>query len=135
MGVVQTRHSQETVDQVIALWNDGLSASRIAAKLGLVSRSAVISLVHRKGGNTRSEPHRRKATTTPKLFEPKVVAPLDEPAALGPIGDFPKSGCRYIHGDTRTDAWQMCAHERVCKSSYCAFHRALLIAPPGPLKK
>ena len=48
--------TDERNEQLKKLWNDGLSASQCAAKLGLVSRNAVISKVHRLGLSGRLNP-------------------------------------------------------------------------------
>lgn len=41
--------TDERVDQLKALWQEGWSASQIASRLGGVSRNAVIAKVHRSG--------------------------------------------------------------------------------------
>ncbi len=46
----------------------------------------------------------------------------DEPAALGPPGDF-APGCKWIHGEPRADAWRQCGHKRAPASAYCEYHR------------
>ena len=45
--------TDERVEMLKKLWADGLSASQIAAKLGGVSRNAVIGKVHRLGLSNR----------------------------------------------------------------------------------
>jgi GcrA cell cycle regulator len=49
--------NDERVELLKKLWNDGLSASQIAAELGGVTRNAVIGKVHRLGlsGRTKSQ--------------------------------------------------------------------------------
>ena len=48
------RWSEERVELLTKLWAEGLSASQIAARLGGVSRNAVIGKVHRLGLAGRS---------------------------------------------------------------------------------
>lgn len=64
--------TEERVEQLKKLWNQGLSASQIAAELGHgVTRNAVIGKVHRLGLSGRakapasSAPRARKATRAP----------------------------------------------------------------------
>lgn len=53
--------TDERVEQLKKLWAEGLSASRIAAELGGVTRNAVIGKVHRLGLSGRV-----KTSTTPQ---------------------------------------------------------------------
>ena len=58
--------TDERVEMLKNLWAEGLSASRIAAQLGGVSRNAVIGKVHRlklssRGPSTSSRPRQKKA--------------------------------------------------------------------------
>ena len=61
--------TEERVELLKKLWNDGLSASQIAGELGAVTRNAVIGKVHRLGLSGRakapssSTPRPRKAVT------------------------------------------------------------------------
>lgn len=48
--------NDERVEQLKKLWNDGFSASQIAAQLGGVTRNAVIGKVHRLGLSGRVKP-------------------------------------------------------------------------------
>lgn len=62
--------TDERVDLLKKLWADGLSASQIAAKLGGVTRNAVIGKVHRlklssRGRATSSAPRAKKAPRAP----------------------------------------------------------------------
>jgi GcrA cell cycle regulator len=45
--------TNERVELLVKLWNDGYSASRIASEFGTISRNAVIGKVHRLGISTR----------------------------------------------------------------------------------
>jgi GcrA cell cycle regulator len=60
--------TDERVEQLKKLWNDGLSASQIAAQLGGVTRNAVIGKVHRLGLSGRT----KTVTTTPRASRPKM---------------------------------------------------------------
>ncbi len=62
--------TDERVELLKKLWNDGLSASQIAAEIGNITRNAVIGKVHRLGLSGRARPQSsaaprpRKAPTT-----------------------------------------------------------------------
>ena len=75
--------TDERVETLKTLWAEGLSASQIAARLGGVSRNAVIGKVHRLGLEGRAKPNQpKKAEPTP---EPEaVVQPAPEPARAEP---------------------------------------------------
>jgi GcrA cell cycle regulator len=66
--------TDERVDLLKKLWNDGLSASQIAAELGGITRNAVIGKVHRLGlsGRTKSTP---VAAAPPRPRKPSAPRP------------------------------------------------------------
>ena len=47
--------SDERVELLVRLWGEGLSASKIAARLGGITRNAVIGKVHRLGLSGRAK--------------------------------------------------------------------------------
>lgn len=116
------------------LWADGESASYIAARLGGVSRSAVIGKLHRMGlANNRLNPHRthvsklrapRAAPTRADetaggvSLSPPVVAPPSDPV---PLEALEPGMCRYPFGDHAP--FTFCGAP-VCDaiSSYCEKH-------------
>lgn len=59
-----TQWTDERVEHLKNLWAEGLSASQIAARLGDVSRNAVIGKVHRLGLSSRKTP--MKSAPLPK---------------------------------------------------------------------
>lgn len=58
--------TDERVERLKKLWNDGLSASQIAADLGGVTRNAVIGKVHRLGLSGRAKSPSRPAAPRAK---------------------------------------------------------------------
>jgi len=60
--------TDERVEQLKKLWIEGLSASQIAARMGGITRNAVIGKVHRLGLSGRSRPSRpaRTIARTPR---------------------------------------------------------------------
>src|SRR3712207_3063070 len=55
-GPVMMSWTDERVERLKKLWQEGLSASQIAAELGGVTRNAVIGKVHRLGLSGRGQP-------------------------------------------------------------------------------
>ncbi|GJE17778.1 GcrA family cell cycle regulator [Methylobacterium marchantiae] len=89
--------TDERVDLLRRLWDEGLSASQIAAQLGGVTRNAVIGKVHRLGlsgrvkaadspGNGRKKPAPREAEADNVV---ELAAAADPVAA--PILSFPET--------------------------------------------
>lgn len=66
--------TDERVELLKKLWGDGLSASQIAARLGEVTRNAVIGKVHRLGLSGRATTSRMKSVRPrKKMARPRVV--------------------------------------------------------------
>ncbi|CAO4177767.1 GcrA family cell cycle regulator [Methylorubrum populi] len=97
--------TDERVDLLRRLWDDGLSASQIALQIGGVSRNAVIGKVHRLGLSGRVKPigpsaaqGRRKEELAPTEVALESVVVIEEPTlpeppaiiAHRPAPDFPK---------------------------------------------
>ncbi len=80
-GTELTGWSEDRVQQLVKLWNEGRSASQIASELGGVTRNAVIGKVHRLGLSGRAKtpssvaprPKKAKAPSTPQA--PRSSAP------------------------------------------------------------
>ena len=90
--------TDERVDLLRRLWEDGLSASRIATQIGGISRNAVIGKVHRLGLAGRVKPSEAAPVPARRkpLGEPQVEIveepTLPEPPAIvshRPAPDFP----------------------------------------------
>lgn len=64
--------TDERVELLKKLWNDGLSASQIAAELGNVTRNAVIGKVHRLGLSGRAK---SPGSATPRPRKPAARPP------------------------------------------------------------
>lgn len=138
------------------LWRDGLSASAVAARLGGVTRNAVIAKLHREGikrpgqaprqsGIRTSSRRRRKPTKVPIQFskfgffsvgdgptEPSLP-PSDD--LFGPFFDLdarPDDGCRYFHGDPKVTRMGYCTRTHLPGLPYCAHHAAQCFRAPMP---
>ena len=64
--------TDERIKQLRQLWSEGQSASKIAEKLGGVTRNAVIGKVHRLGLSNRSENSEKKILTKKRGRPAKV---------------------------------------------------------------
>lgn len=88
--------TDERVETLKKLWQDGLSASQIAKQLGGVTRNAVIGKVHRLGLSGRATPSKpaRPAFKAPRQQRPAAAAPsaprkIAEPVAVQPVEPAP----------------------------------------------
>ncbi|MGJ3264080.1 MAG: GcrA family cell cycle regulator [Salinarimonas sp.] len=74
--------TEERVERLKTLWQEGRSASTIAAELGGVTRNAVIGKVHRLGLSGRGKTPEKAA---PPRQRPKPVAEADAAAPPRPV--------------------------------------------------
>src|SRR5437868_8340397 len=79
--------TDERVEQLKALWTEGLSASQIARVLGGVTRNAVIGKVHRLGLAGRAGPARseRPRSAVTRRSVAHVAAPPPEIIEEDPV--------------------------------------------------
>ncbi len=109
--------TDERVSRLTKLWQDGLSASQIAADLGGVTRNAVIGKVHRLGMSNRDKPAGtggKKAATADKSAsnqrrktEPRRVGsgtPVGQPAGGSAQPTFARTAQRSSAGATMGNA-------------------------------
>lgn len=84
--------TDERVELLKKLWADGLSASQIAARLGGVTRNAVIGKVHRLGLSGRATTTRVKTTTRPRARKRTTQAPRTPRSLFGSSGSLALNG-------------------------------------------
>ena len=81
--------NDERVELLKKLWNEGLSASQIAGRLGGVTRNAVIGKVHRLGLSGRVTPTRTLGTRRPRTRDasqqPRRLRPRPPATAGGSV--------------------------------------------------
>jgi GcrA cell cycle regulator len=151
--------TEDRVEALKRLWNEGLSASQIANELGNVTRNAVIGKVHRLGLAGRAKPapaaprpRRPRATPQPGIrTAPQVrgatalaqqfeaapeAAPLPKPADnVVPIGQrcsimqLNESTCRWPIGDPGREDFYFCGGKAGTGIPYCAFHARIAYQP------
>ena len=150
--------TDERVELLKKLWQDGLSASQIAKQLGGVTRNAVIGKVHRLGLSGRATPSKPARTTfkAPRPARP-VAAPsaprrIAEPLALHPqqaptvtryVEESPGTAtvltlgahmCKWPIGDPSLDSFTFCGR-RSGEGPYCHEHSQVAYQPAQARKK
>ncbi len=151
--------TDERVELLKKLWQDGLSASQIAKQLGGVTRNAVIGKVHRLGLSGRATPSKPARTTfkAPRPARP-VAAPsaprrIAEPlSALSPqqpptpvryVDEAPGTAtvltlgahmCKWPIGDPSLDTFTFCGR-RSGEGPYCHEHSQVAYQPAQSKKR
>lgn len=151
--------TDERVETLKKLWQDGLSASQIAKQLGGVTRNAVIGKVHRLGLSGRAAPSKparpafkaprpqRPAAAAPsaprRIAEPAAAAPAQAPAPVRYIEESPGSAtvltlgahmCKWPIGDPSTEGFTFCGR-RASDGPYCMEHARIAYQPAQTKKK
>ncbi|SDA31821.1 GcrA family cell cycle regulator [Sphingomonas sp. NFR15] len=80
--------TDERIDTLKKMWEDGQTASQIAEALGQVSRNAVIGKAHRLGLQSRPSPVKPNDVTAEVAAKPVVEAPAPKPAPAVPPAAF-----------------------------------------------
>jgi GcrA cell cycle regulator len=149
--------TDERVETLKKLWTDGLSASRIAAELGGITRNAVIGKVHRLGLAGRAKapvagtprprktrgaaqlvrvmrPSTRGNTALAQAYEIEVEAEpfIDNVIPLGQrrsLLELTEETCRWPIGDPGTAEFFFCGGQAVTSLPYCAYHSRIAYQP------
>ena len=147
--------TNDRVDTLKKLWNDGESASAIAHRLGEVTRNAVIGKVHRLGlaghanqsrkrsaarplslfpartpsRNIRSEPRARRDWQPRSRVAPKRGPVLPElgapPDRLITVQSLSERTCRWPIGDPKMHGFHFCGRAKPEARPYCGHHAAI----------
>jgi GcrA cell cycle regulator len=72
--------TDERIDRLRTMWENGLTASQIAEELGGVSRNAVIGKAHRLGLKSRPSPVKANDSDTKSAPKPRAK-PIEKPSA------------------------------------------------------
>lgn len=147
--------TDERVELLKKLWQDGLSASQIAKQLGGVTRNAVIGKVHRLGLSGRAAPSKparpqfksprpvRVSTSAPSL--PRRIAepqPLPQPVSRY-VDEAPGTAtvltlgahmCKWPIGDPALDSFTFCGR-RCDEGPYCQEHAQVAYQPAQAKKR
>lgn len=149
-------HSEQTIETVRTLWNEGKTATQIGMQINL-RRCVVIGIVHRaklkrseemnranrrKGGQKTNERRwRDKPRKNPRPIltrkdiaaaikpEPYLVLP-DAPPLVSNLWALEENHCRWPIGDPSTPDFGYCGRERHPRFSYCVQHVVRATAQP-----
>ena len=140
--VVATWLSEGGAELARTLWDEGLPARQIAARVGHgATKSAIVGYAQRKrwpprpspiGRQTEAKPRvplrpSRKPPAAPKPVPRPKLAPAPRlPAA--PTAPLP-SGCQWIPTDCLGRPWRFCGAATLPSSPWCAVHRARVYMP------
>jgi len=154
--------TDERVELLKKLWQDGLSASQIAAELGGVTRNAVIGKVHRLGLSGRGQPtssikrQRRTHSTGIRRLRPVTVGNLAlknnldylPEAELQPrknvvvpiplklsIYQLNEHTCKWPIGDPGQEEFHFCGHDSLESGPYCEYHAGVAYQAPEPRRR
>jgi GcrA cell cycle regulator len=150
--------TDERVEILKRLWQEGLSASQIAAELGGVTRNAVIGKVHRLGLSGRATPSKPARTVfkAPRPARPASAAPsaprrIAEPVSLQPhpapvryIDEAPGMAtvltlgahmCKWPIGDPSLETFTFCGRRTGHEGPYCMEHSQVAYQPAQAKKK
>ncbi|WP_395671010.1 GcrA family cell cycle regulator [Phenylobacterium sp.] len=148
--------TDERVELLKKLWQDGLSASQIAKQLGGVTRNAVIGKVHRLGLSGRAAPSkpartvfkaprparpaaapsapRRIAEAAPLAAQPSPVRYVEEAPGTATVLTLGAHMCKWPIGDPALDNFTFCGR-RSGEGPYCVEHSQVAYQPAQAKKK
>jgi GcrA cell cycle regulator len=152
--------TDERVETLKKLWTDGLSASRIAAELGGITRNAVIGKVHRLGLSGRAKSPSAAAPRPRKPRAQSHMMRVSRPSIRGntalahayeieaepepelsdnviPLGqrrsllELNEDTCRWPIGDPGNPDFFFCGGRTVTGLPYCSHHARVAYQPPN----
>lgn len=145
--------TDERVELMKKLWQDGLSASEIAKQLGGVTRNAVIGKVHRLGLSGRATPSKPQRTVfkAPRPARPaaasipcRTIEPVNPDPPAPPVCDIDESPgiattltlgahmCKWPIGDPALDSFTFCGRRG---DPYCPEDKQVAYQPASSLKE
>ena len=154
--------TDERVETLKRLWQEGLSASQIAAELGGITRNAVIGKVHRLGLSGRGQPtttiKRQRRVHPPATRRTRAVAignlalrtnlEAFAEADLRPRRDvvvpiakrlsifaLTERTCKWPIGDPGEESFAFCGHGPRDASPYCEYHAGVAYQAPEPRRR
>ncbi|MDC7682796.1 GcrA family cell cycle regulator [Asticcacaulis sp. BYS171W] len=156
--------TDERVETLKKLWQEGHSASQIAKTLGGVTRNAVIGKVHRLGLSGRAAPSQparplykpakppRPATQATPAPQPVARRVAVEPVVARPVAQVPAISsvegpgtatvltlgakmCKWPIGDPSSDEFTFCGRRASDGIPYCVEHSRVAYQPQQKKKK
>jgi GcrA cell cycle regulator len=148
--------TDERVELLKKLWQDGLSASQIAKQLGGVTRNAVFGKVHRLGLSGRATPSKPARTTfksprparpisstpsAPRRIAEPASAPhpspvryVDEEPGTATVLTLGAHMCKWPIGDPSLESFTFCGR-RTGDGPYCHEHSQVAYQPAQAKKR
>ena len=156
--------TDERVEILKRLWQEGLSASQIAAELGGVTRNAVIGKVHRLGLSGRGQP----TTTIKRQRRPQAAAPRQRVRQSVTVGNLALQAdfeafaeteprprrdvvvpiakrltiemltertCKWPIGDPGQADFHFCGNDSLDGVPYCEYHSGIAYQVPDPRRR
>ena len=129
--------THERIEVLKNLWNEGLTASRIASELGDVTRNAVIGKAHRLGLSGRIQSRNKSSTISivrkkknssynKKIIE--VTTAVSEPMNPTAFLKIKDGLCRWPLGEPADSNFKFCG--RNCgENVYCKEHKQMAFQP------
>ena len=129
----------ERIEKLKKLWEEGLTASRIAAELGDVTRNAVIGKAHRlglsgrmvsKGSSSGISIIRKKRihlSKSQKMVE--ILTQADEPVNPVPFLEIKDGLCRWPLGEPENSDFRFCGRSTNEGFVYCRSHHKKAFQP------
>lgn len=139
--------TEDRVAELKKLWNQGLSASQIAARMPGATRNAVLSKIHRLGCAIRGDAPRK---TSPRQYQRRALPTVQRPPRPKPAAavlastpepyvepheeldipiaerkslfDLTETSCRWPIGDPRHADFHFCNRTKVAGLPYCEHH-------------
>src|SRR5688500_11471391 len=156
--------TDERVEILKKLWQDGLSASQIAAELGGVTRNAVIGKVHRLGLSGRGQPttsikRQRRAQAgvqRPRTRQTVTFGNLALQASMEAFAEtevqprrnvvvpiakrltiemLTERTCKWPIGDPGDEDFHFCGHDSLEGVPYCEYHAGVAYQTPEPRRR
>ncbi|MFT3997218.1 MAG: GcrA family cell cycle regulator [Asticcacaulis sp.] len=155
--------TDERVETLKKLWQEGHSASQIAKTLGGVTRNAVIGKVHRLGLSGRAAPSQParplyKPAKPPRPAQAAAPAPQPAPRRVSvepaprPVAQLPSvpviegpgtatvltlgsKMCKWPIGDPSSDEFTFCGRRAADGIPYCGEHSRVAYQPQQKKKK
>ncbi|MEE4212034.1 MAG: GcrA family cell cycle regulator [Parvularcula sp.] len=137
--------TDERVEELKKLWAEGHSASQIAARMGGVTRNAVIGKVHRLGLSGRAAPAKPKCVSNADRPAAVAAAPTPRPQPRSALRDLPpvtdlslgkatvssigNDQCKWPIGDPASEDFHFCGQSTTGGKPYCAYHVQLAFQP------
>lgn len=153
--------SEERVELLRRLWEEGLSASRIATQLGGVTRNAVIGKIHRLGLSNRTKTGETAGLASEEIGQGDGIAVLASGDGTIPLGEMPveirtgkpaapvalpasrrvtimdlrESMCRWPIGDPTSPDFHFCGDRSITGLPYCTDHAQIAYQPAAERKR